>query len=77
MRRLAFRPACPERPSHPDARAAHHPNTPAPTQYGTAVPQVVVQDEAQFEMASDVCGILLQYPATDGSIHNYRVRCAA
>lgn len=35
--------------------------------------QVVVQDEAAFDMASDVCGILLQYPATDGTIHDYKV----
>ena len=35
--------------------------------------EVVVGDESKFDMASDVCGILLQYPATDGSIHNYKV----
>lgn len=39
--------------------------------------QVEVMDEADFEMASDVCGVLVQYPATDGSIHDYKARCAA
>ena len=33
--------------------------------------EVVVADEAQFELGKDVCGMLLQYPATDGSIHDY------
>ena len=36
-------------------------------------PQVEVGDEAFFSMDSDVCGILLQYPATDGSIFDYKV----
>ncbi len=31
-------------------------------------------DEADFDMGSDVCGILVQYPATDGSIHDYKAR---
>jgi len=31
-------------------------------------------DEAGFEFGSDVCGVLLQYPATDGSIHDYKAR---
>ena len=35
--------------------------------------EVVVGDESSwdFSTAKDVCGILLQYPATDGSIHDY------
>jgi glycine dehydrogenase len=32
---------------------------------------VEVADEKSFDMASDVCGVLVQYPATDGSIDNY------
>ena len=31
-----------------------------------------VGDEGSFQFTSDVCGVLLQYPATDGSIHNYK-----
>ena len=41
--------------------------------------EVVVSDEANFDLAKDVCGVLLQYPATDGSIHDYSTiarRCA-
>ncbi|KAL4447273.1 hypothetical protein ABPG77_007306 [Micractinium sp. CCAP 211/92] len=34
--------------------------------------KVEVMDEADFDMGSDVCGILVQYPATDGSIHDYK-----
>jgi hypothetical protein len=34
--------------------------------------QAVVMDEDKFEYAKDVCGVLVQYPATDGSIHDYR-----
>lgn len=30
-----------------------------------------MSDESAFDLAKDVCGILLQYPATDGSIHDY------
>ncbi len=37
---------------------------------------VRVGDEAGFEFGSDVCGVLLQYPATDGSIHDYKARRA-
>ncbi|GAB4823399.1 hypothetical protein N2152v2_010445, partial [Parachlorella kessleri] len=33
---------------------------------------VEVGDEASFELGKDVCGVLLQYPATDGSIHDYK-----
>jgi hypothetical protein len=34
--------------------------------------QAVVVDEDKFEYSKDVCGVLVQYPATDGSIHDYR-----
>jgi glycine cleavage system pyridoxal-binding protein P len=34
--------------------------------------KVVVSDEADFNIDKDVSGILLQYPATDGSIHDYK-----
>lgn len=34
--------------------------------------QAVVSDEANFEFGKDVCGVLIQYPATDGTIHDYR-----
>lgn len=40
-------------------------------------PQVEVMDEADFDMGSDVCGVLVQYPATDGAIHDYKARCPA
>ena len=36
---------------------------------------VEVGPEDSFEFGKDVCGALLQYPATDGSVHNYKV-CA-
>ena len=35
--------------------------------------QVEVVDEGSLEFGKDVCGVLLQYPATDGSIHDYSV----
>ncbi len=35
--------------------------------------KVVVGDEASFSFDKDVSGVLLQYPATDGSIHDYKV----
>lgn len=35
--------------------------------------KVVVGDEASFNIDKDVSGVLLQYPATDGSIHDYKV----
>lgn len=35
--------------------------------------KVKVGNEADFEFGSDVCGVLLQYPATDGSLHDYKV----
>jgi glycine dehydrogenase len=34
--------------------------------------EIVVGDHASFEFTDDVFGALLQYPATDGSIHDYR-----
>lgn len=34
--------------------------------------QTVVSDESAFEFGKDVCGILLQYPATDGTIEDYK-----
>lgn len=34
-----------------------------------------MQDEDNFQLGSDVCGVLVQYPATDGSIHDYKVGC--
>ena len=39
--------------------------------------KVEVGDESSFEFGKDVCGVLLQYPATDGSLHNYKARPAA
>lgn len=34
--------------------------------------QAVVVDEGAFEYGKDVCGVLVQYPATDGSVADYR-----
>lgn len=37
---------------------------------------VVVGDEQSFAVDKDTCGVLLQYPATDGTVHDYKVwRC--
>ena len=33
-----------------------------------------VGDEKQFQFGRDVCGVLLQYPATDGVVHDYKVK---
>lgn len=33
--------------------------------------KVEVMDESKFDFSSNVCGVLLQYPATDGSIQSY------
>lgn len=33
--------------------------------------EVVVSDESAFQFDKDVCGLLVQYPATDGSVHDY------
>lgn len=35
--------------------------------------EVVVGEERDFRYTSDVCGVLLQYPATDGTVHDYKV----
>ena len=35
---------------------------------------VEVGDEASFNVDKDVSGVLVQYPATDGSVHDYKVR---
>jgi glycine dehydrogenase len=37
--------------------------------------EVIVGDHATFDFASDVFGALLQYPATDGSVQDYRTFC--
>ena len=34
---------------------------------------VEVGDEKSFTIDKDVSGVLLQYPATDGSVHDYKV----
>ena len=34
---------------------------------------VEVGDEKSFNIDKDVSGVLLQYPATDGSVHDYKV----
>lgn len=34
--------------------------------------EAVVQEEGSFTMNNDVCGVLVQYPATDGSIDSYQ-----
>lgn len=36
--------------------------------------EAVVVDEDKFEFGKDVCGVLVQYPATDGTISDYKVR---
>ena len=35
--------------------------------------KVIVGKEAEFDINKDTCGVLLQYPATDGSIEDYKV----
>lgn len=35
--------------------------------------KVEVSPEEAFTFGKDVCGALLQYPATDGTIHHYQV----
>ncbi|MEM9665204.1 MAG: aminomethyl-transferring glycine dehydrogenase [Bacteroidota bacterium] len=39
--------------------------------------QVVVGDHASFTFHDDVFGALLQYPATDGAVHDYQAFCDA
>ena len=34
---------------------------------------VEVGDESKFNVDKDVSGVLVQYPATDGSVHDYKV----
>jgi len=34
--------------------------------------EAIVQDEGAFTLDKDVCGLLVQYPATDGSIDSYK-----
>ena len=34
--------------------------------------EAVVQDESGFTLDKDVCGVLVQYPATDGTIDSYK-----
>jgi glycine dehydrogenase len=36
---------------------------------------VKVSDEANFEYGDDVCGVMVQYPATDGRVLDYSVSC--
>jgi glycine dehydrogenase len=38
--------------------------------------ELVVGDHRLLESADDLIGVLLQYPATDGSVHDYRDFCA-
>lgn len=35
--------------------------------------EVLVQEEGSFTYGKDVCGVLVQYPATDGTISGYGV----
>ena len=35
--------------------------------------KVLVSSEEDFKFDKDVSGILLQYPATDGAVHDYKV----
>jgi glycine dehydrogenase len=39
--------------------------------------EIVVGDPSEFEFSSGVIGALLQYPATDGAIRDYRALCDA
>lgn len=36
--------------------------------------EAVVSAEDKFDISSDVSGVLVQYPATDGTISDYTVR---
>jgi glycine dehydrogenase len=51
-----------------------HPQTIAVCQTRASALGLVVEvcEESEFDMKSDVCGVLVQYPATDGSIHDYK-----
>lgn len=35
--------------------------------------EAVVADEDKFVYGKDVCGVLVQYPATDGTVSDYKV----
>ena len=37
--------------------------------------EVIVGDHEKFEFTNEVFGALLQYPATDGAVHDYRAFC--
>lgn len=39
--------------------------------------EAVVISEDSFEVGSDVSGVLIQYPATDGSVSDYAVRLSS
>lgn len=32
-----------------------------------------VQDESAFQIGPDVCGVLVQYPTTEGHVNDYKV----
>lgn len=38
--------------------------------------EAVVSSEDSFEISNDVSGVMVQYPATDGSISDYSVRAS-
>lgn len=64
----------PTRPVPARAQSKCHPQTIAVTQTraeGLGLSAEVV-DEDKFVYGKDVCGVLVQYPATDGSVHDYR-----
>lgn len=61
-------------PPRPPFQSKCHPQTIAVCQTradGLGL-QAVVVDEGAFEYGKDVCGVLVQYPATDGSVADYR-----
>lgn len=77
----------PPSPLHPLTRTPHAPPPPAPPLQNKCHPQTIavcqtradglglvaeVVDESKLEYGKDVCGVLVQYPATDGSVHDYR-----
>jgi hypothetical protein len=64
------RPAAPQSKCHPQTLAV------CETRADGLGLQALVQDEDKFEFGKDVCGVLVQYPATDGTISDYKVRRA-